>query len=70
MIDYLNHRFGERDKLYERYFQLIDTALELHSEEITRIALESILTIYQDNPCSGIEEFRQQFDAISEVVRI
>jgi hypothetical protein len=70
MIGYLNHRFGERDKLYERYFQLIDTALELRNEEITRIALESILTIYQDNPCSGIEEFRQQFETISEVVRI
>jgi hypothetical protein len=70
MIEYLNHRFGERCALYERYFRLIDTALELQNEEITRLALESILNIYQDNPGGGLEEFRQQFEAISEVVRI
>jgi hypothetical protein len=70
MIEYLNHRFGERYKLYERYFQLIDTALELQNDEITRLALESILNIYQNNPCLGLEEFRQQFESMSEVVRI
>jgi hypothetical protein len=41
MIEYLNHRFGERGKLYERYFQLVDTALELQNDEFTRLALES-----------------------------
>ena len=70
MIEYLNHRFGERGKLYERYFQLVDTALELRNEEIIRIALESILNVYQDNPVAGIEEFRQHMETISEVVRI
>jgi hypothetical protein len=70
MIEYLNHRFGERGKLYERYFQLVDTALELQNEEITRLALESILNVYQDNPVAGIEEFRQHVETITEVVRI
>jgi hypothetical protein len=70
MIEYLNHRFGERHKLYERYFQLIDTAMELQNDEITRLALESILNIYQNNPCAGLEEFHQQFESMSEVIRI
>jgi hypothetical protein len=70
MIEYLNHRFGERKTLYEQYFRLVDTALELQNEEIVRLALESVLNIYQDNPASGLEGFRQQFEAISEVVRI
>jgi hypothetical protein len=70
MIEYLNHRFGERKTLYEQYFRLVDTALELRNEEIVRLALESILNIYQDNPAAGLEGFRQQFEAISEVVRI
>jgi hypothetical protein len=70
MIEYLNHRFGERKALYEQYFRLVDTALELQNEEIVRLALESILNIYQDNPAAGLEGFRQQFEAISEVVRI
>jgi hypothetical protein len=70
MIEYLSHRFGERRALYERYFKLIDTALELRNEEITRLALESILNIYQDNPGGGLEEFRHQFEAISGAVRI
>ena len=70
MIEYLGRRFGERGKLYERYFQLVDTALELQNDEITRLALESILNVYQDNPVSGIDEFRRHMETISEVVRI
>ena len=70
MIEYLNHRFGERGKLYERYFQLVDTALELQNDEITRLALESILNVYQDNPATGIEDFKQRMESISEVVHI
>ncbi|WP_010253567.1 hypothetical protein [Treponema primitia] len=70
MLQYLNHRFGERQSLYQQYFQLIDTALEQQQEELVRMVLENILNIYQDNPCSGLEDFRQQFEAISEVVHI
>jgi predicted S18 family serine protease len=70
MIEYLAGRFGERNKLYERYFTLVDTALELRNDEIIRLALESVINIYQDNPFAGLEEFRRQFDSISEVVRI
>jgi hypothetical protein len=70
MIEYLSRRFGERKTLYGQYFSLVDTALELRNEEIVRLALESILNIYQDNPAAGLEGFRQQFEAVSEVVRI
>jgi hypothetical protein len=70
MIEYLAGRFGERRELYEQYFKLVDTALELRNEEIIRLALESVLTIYQDNPFSGLDEFRQHFETISGVIRI
>jgi hypothetical protein len=70
MIQYLKRRFGERGALYEQYFKLIDTALQLENEEILRIALERIQNIYQDSPCSGVDEFKQQFDTMSEVIRI
>jgi hypothetical protein len=70
LVEYLGRRFGERKALYEQYFRLVDAALELQNEEIVRLALESILNIYQDNPCAGLEAFRQQFETISEAVRI
>ena len=70
MLEYLTQRFGERGKLFERYFQLVDTALELRNDEITRIAIESILNVYQDSPSAGIDEFRQHIETMSEVVRI
>jgi hypothetical protein len=70
LLHYLNHRFGERLALYQQYFTLIDTALERQQEDAVRMALETILNIYQDNPCTGLEEFKQQFEAISEVIHI
>jgi hypothetical protein len=70
MIEYLKRRFGERGTLYDQYFKLIDTALQVENEKILHIALESIQNIYQDNPCTGIDEFKRQFDTMSEVIRI
>ena len=70
MIEYLNHRFGERGKLYERYFQLVDAALEVRNDEIIRIALDSVLNVYQNNPGDGIEELQHHIENISEAVRI
>jgi hypothetical protein len=70
MIEYLSRRFGERKALCEQYFRLVDTALEAQNEEIVRLALEGILSVYQDNPAAGLEGFRQQFESISEAVRI
>jgi len=70
MLGYLKQRFGERGALYDQYFKLIDTALQIDNDEILRIALESIQNIYQDSPSSGIDGFRQQFDAMNEVIRI
>ena len=70
MIKYLKERFGERGALYDQYFKLIDTALQVNNEEILRLALESIQNIYQDSPCSGINDFKEQFDSMNEVIRI
>jgi hypothetical protein len=70
IIEYLKQRLGERGTLYEQYFRLIDTALQLENEQILHIALDSIQNIYQNNPSSGIDEFKEQFDSMNEVVRI
>jgi hypothetical protein len=70
MIEYLANRFGERQKLYDQYFKLVDTALELSNDEIIRLALESLLSIYQDNPLAGLDEFQRQFETVSGAVRI
>ena len=70
MLDYLTSRFGERNELFDRWFSLIDTAIQLNNDEILRIALESIQNIYQDNPCGGLDEFRQQFETMSKVIHI
>jgi hypothetical protein len=67
---YLNHRFGERSELYAKYFNLIDTALQIGNEEILSIALESIQNIYQDNPAAGIGEFRRHIPTMSGAVHI
>ncbi|MCL2759809.1 MAG: hypothetical protein FWD22_06310 [Treponema sp.] len=56
--------------MYDQYFKLIETALQLNNEEILRLALESIQSIYQDSPGNGIDEFKQQFDSMNEVIRI
>jgi len=70
MLEYLKFRFGERNELYNKWFQLIETAMQLNNEEILRIALESIQSIYQDSPGNGIDDFKQQFDSMNEVIRI
>ena len=70
MLEFLKSRFGERNELYQKYFDLIETALQINNENIMRIALESIQNIYQDSPGSGIDDFKQQFDSMSEVIRI
>jgi hypothetical protein len=70
ILEYLTAKFGERNELFDRWFKLIDTALQLNNEAILRIALESIQSIYQDSPGNGIDEFKQQFDSMNEVIRI
>lgn len=70
MLEYLKQRFGERETLYDQYFKLIDTALQIDNGEILRIALESIQNIYQDSPGGGLDDFKQQFDSMQEVIRI
>ncbi|MGL4986727.1 MAG: hypothetical protein ACRC5H_06265 [Treponemataceae bacterium] len=55
IMHYLNQRFGERKYLYEKYFDLVDKALESGNAEIEKIALQSILSLYA-SPCyDGID---------------
>ena len=64
MVSYLNSKFGEREKLYERYFSLIDEAVISKNEELVRTALEGLVTIYSTNPAAGLDCVLETYDRI------
>ena len=64
MVSYLNSKFGEREKLYERYFSLIDEAVASKNEELVRTALEGLVTIYSTNPAAGLDCVLEAYDRI------
>lgn len=68
MVSYLNHRFGERNKLYDGYFTLIDKAMESGNDDVTRLALESLLQIYSAPFASGIDDILSQYGKINSVL--
>jgi len=74
MINRLEHRFGNRQDLYQYYIKLIDAVLampnELQNEQIIRAISENILNVYQDNLKQSIKEFRQRFGALHNEVYI
>lgn len=57
MVSYLNYHFGERSKLYDEYFRLIDKAMKSENDEVTRIALESLLQVYSSPIDSSSRNF-------------
>ena len=42
----LSQRFTERDRLFDRYFQIAQSALESGNDEILKDVLQSILAVY------------------------
>ncbi|MBQ9206211.1 MAG: hypothetical protein IJ158_05800 [Treponema sp.] len=67
MVNYLNHRFGERNKLYDGYFALIDRAMESGNDEVTRLALESLLQVYSALFVSG-DDFMAQYGKMTSAL--
>jgi hypothetical protein len=59
MLEYLRLRFGERSKLYDQYFALIDKALISNDAEIVGKALEAIMVTYKENPFLGFDDFKK-----------
>lgn len=67
MVSYLSHRYGERNRLYDGYFALIDRAMESGNDEVTRLALESLLQVYSAPFASG-DDFMAQYGKINSVL--
>ena len=70
MVGYLNHRFGERNKLYDGYFRLIDKAMESGNDEVTRLALESLLQVYASPFASDSDNFMAQYGKIHSALSV
>ena len=68
MVGYLNHRFGERNKLYDGYFRLIDRAMESGNDDVTRLALESLLQVYSSPLVSDSDNFMAQYGKINSAL--
>ena len=44
MVSYLSHRYGERNRLYDGYFALIDRAMESGNDEVTQLAKTCVIS--------------------------
>lgn len=58
----LSQRFTERDRLFDRYFQMAQGALESGNDEILKDVLQSILAVYGSEVTSGLENINQLLD--------
>lgn len=54
----LSQRFTERDRLFDRYFQMAQKALESGNDEILKDVLQSILAVYGSEVTSGSENIK------------
>lgn len=58
----LSCRFTERDRLFDRYFQLAQIALESGNDEILKDLLQGILAVYGSEVTSGSERIKGLLD--------
>jgi len=58
----LSQRFTERDRLFDRYFQMAQSALESGNDEILKDVLQSILAVYGSEVTSGTENINGLLD--------
>ena len=58
----LSCRFKERDRLFDRYFQMAQKALESGNDEILKDVLQSILAVYGSEVTSGSENIKGLLD--------
>ena len=58
----LSQRFTERDRLFDSYFQMAQSALESGNDEILKDVLQSILAVYGSEVTSGSENINQLLD--------
>jgi|GEM_PF-6800882 len=58
----LSCRFTERDRLFDRFFQLAQIALESGNDEILKDLLQGILAVYESEVTSGSERIKGLLD--------
>jgi hypothetical protein len=70
MLTFLELRFGERSKLYDNYFTLMDTALKNNDTEMVNKALEGLVTVYKENPFLGLNDFKRLMQDKNAIIEI
>ncbi|MCR4952465.1 hypothetical protein SAMN02745152_02090 [Treponema berlinense] len=68
MVEYLTKRYGERNKLYDGYFDLINKALESGNDAVIKLALESLLQVYSSPFASGLDNIMEQYGKMNSVL--
>ena len=68
MVEYFNKRYGERNKLYDGYFSLIEKALESGNDEVIKLALESLLQVYSSPFTLGVDNIMEQYGKMTSVL--
>ena len=68
MVEYFNKRYGERNKLYDGYFSLIEKALESGNDEVIKLALESLLQVYSSPFTLGVANIMEQYGKMTSVL--
>lgn len=68
MVEYFNKRYGERNKLYDGYFSLIEKALESGNDEVIKFALESLLQVYSSPFTLEVDNIMEQYGKMTSVL--
>ena len=68
MVEYFNKRYGERNKLYDGYFSLIEKALESGNDEVIKLALESLLQVYSSPFTLRVDNIMEQYGKMTSVL--
>lgn len=56
---YFDKRFDERKAVLDKFFGVLDGAVEGQDRETLHVALEGILGVLKDNPLADLESFRK-----------
>lgn len=65
---YMECRFGERRRLYEGYFHVIDVAINSGDGDTVRLALEGILAVYGSPASDGIGGIMSHREKMMEAI--
>lgn len=58
--EYFDRRFEERKAALDRFFALLDNAIQFNNDKHLDVALDSIVSLIRDNPLKDFETFKSQ----------